>query len=270
MVSPDGVRVFFGDAEIPPFTEPKGMVMPMSPGSWYSPGYGTRMMVMPFQHGLQFAESYLHRTMSRMLGQSRVVNRDDQTHQLAAIERAANQGGLAQTRYTGGEVAFESARGIGIVGAVTQITVMPSISPGGLWYVQGPWGWSAGREQAGIATAAVDQLGRTFRVNPQWMAASLRHTAEVSRIVTETNAQISKIISDSYWSRQRSQDRINRKFSDYIRGVQRVRDPDTGEEFEAVAGSNFYWRVPGGQHPFGTDTTGVETVLDVRPLEKVD
>jgi hypothetical protein len=270
MVSPNGVRVFFGDADIPPFTEPQGMVMPMAVGSWYSPGYGTRMMVMPYQHGVQFAESYLQRTMSRALGQVRVVNRDDQTNQLAAMERAANQGGLARIRYTGGEIAFESAQGIGTVGAVTQLTSMPSISAGGLWNVQALWGWSASREQAAVANTAIQHLGNTFRINPQWMAASLRHTAEVSRIVTETNAQISQIISDSYWSRQRSLDRTNRKFSDYIRGVQRVRDPDTGEEFEAVAGSNFYWRIPGGQHPFGTESTGVETVLDVRPLEKVD
>ena len=48
MISPDNqIRVTAGDASIPTFTEPNPMFMMagLTEGSWYSPGYGTQMMV---------------------------------------------------------------------------------------------------------------------------------------------------------------------------------------------------------------------------------
>ena len=77
---------------------------------------------------------------------------------------------------------------------------------------------------------------------------------ETSRITHETGEYISKLQNDAYWNRQRAQDRSNRNFDDYIRGVQRVVDPETGREYEAVAGSNYYYRVHATDRAVGTNS----------------
>lgn len=46
-----------------------------------------------------------------------------------------------------------------------------------------------------------------------------------------------------------------RRHSDAILGQVRVRDPNTGEEFETAAGKNYYYRPLGSDRPFGTDET---------------
>ncbi|HBY63998.1 MAG TPA: hypothetical protein DEH78_29595, partial [Solibacterales bacterium] len=112
-------------------------------------------------------------------------------------------------------------------------------------------------------------VASTFRVSPQWFGAQQQTTAETSRIVSQTNEQISRTISDSYWSRQRTQDRTNRNFSDSIRGVVRLRDPDTGEELEGTAGKNYYWRVRGTNTIVGQDTPTPPPTIDVTELEQV-
>jgi hypothetical protein len=66
-------------------------------------------------------------------------------------------------------------------------------------------------------------------------------TAATTRIVADTNAHISKIISDSYWSRQASQDEMSRKRSNQILGLEDARDPATGRELKVQSGSNYYW-----------------------------
>ena len=47
---------------------------------------------------------------------------------------------------------------------------------------------------------------------------------QISKIISQTNDQISKTISDSYWNTQKSNERNNQQFSDYLRGVDRYSD----------------------------------------------
>ncbi|MEI2694862.1 MAG: hypothetical protein V9E90_07325 [Saprospiraceae bacterium] len=47
---------------------------------------------------------------------------------------------------------------------------------------------------------------------------------QISKIISQTNDQISKTISDSYWNTQKSNERSNQQFSDYLRGVDRYSD----------------------------------------------
>jgi hypothetical protein len=84
--------------------------------------------------------------------------------------------------------------------------------------------------------------------------------------VSQTAQEISRIQNDTYWARQASQDRINRDFSDYIRGVVRLRDETTGELMEAPAGSDYYIRVRGPNTAIGSDTGDRPPNLDVTLL----
>ncbi|MBK7358506.1 MAG: hypothetical protein IPI45_09780 [Saprospiraceae bacterium] len=47
---------------------------------------------------------------------------------------------------------------------------------------------------------------------------------QISKIISQTNDAVSKSISDSYWNTQKSYDRTNQQFSDYLRGVDRYSD----------------------------------------------
>ena len=76
-------------------------------------------------------------------------------------------------------------------------------------------------------------------------------------------------IRDSYWSRQKSQDRTNRNFSDYIRGTVRLKDPESGEELEGTAGKNYYWRVRNTNTVVGSDAPSAPPNIDVTELEQV-
>jgi hypothetical protein len=74
---------------------------------------------------------------------------------------------------------------------------------------------------------------QSVKIDPQWFSRVSQASQmlldigmkqqqtimEISNIVTKTNNEISKSISDSYWNRQKSLDVCHQKFSDYIRGV---------------------------------------------------
>lgn len=54
--------------------------------------------------------------------------------------------------------------------------------------------------------------------------ARIYQAGQISKIISQTNDQISKSISDSYWQTQKTYDRTNEQFSDYMRGVDRYND----------------------------------------------
>jgi hypothetical protein len=59
--------------------------------------------------------------------------------------------------------------------------------------------------------------------------------------VADTNAHISKVISDTYWSKKPIEDEISRRRSNAILGLEDVRDPVTGRELKVASGSNYQW-----------------------------
>jgi hypothetical protein len=93
---------------------------------------------------------------------------------------------------------------------------------------------------------------------------------QISKIISQTNDEISKSISDSYWERQRSNDRINQNFSDYVRGVDRYNDP-SGSEVQLPSGYTNAWVNNRGEYLM-SDQTGydpnVELKEEWKPLEK--
>ncbi len=100
--------------------------------------------------------------------------------------------------------------------------------------------------------------------------ARIYQAGQLSRIISQTNDQISQSISDSYWDRQRSNDRINEQFSDYVRGVDRYSD-GSGTVTQLPSGYTNAWVNNRGEYLL-TDQTGfnpnVEFNEDWKPLEK--
>jgi hypothetical protein len=80
---------------------------------------------------------------------------------------------------------------------------------------------------------------------------------QISKIISQTNDQILKTISDSYWSAQRSNDRVNQQFSDYVRGVDRYND-GSGLELQLPSGYNNAWSNPNTGEYFVSDQPGFD------------
>ena len=112
----------------------------------------------------------------------------------------------------------------------------------GIWSVQYLYGYRAEPQSEELARTVLQRIVSSFGLDPQWMTTQSHLTGDVSRIITETNAQISETISSGYRSRQATQDNIYRKWSNATLGQTDVRDPSTGEEFKVESGHNYYWR----------------------------
>jgi hypothetical protein len=88
--------------------------------------------------------------------------------------------------------------------------------------------------------------------------------ANTSQIVSRTNQEISRMISDTYRTRQSVDDELSRRRSNATLGVEDVTDPLTGREFKVESGSNHYWIDHRGA-VVGTDTDTRPT-LDFRAV----
>ena len=64
----------------------------------------------------------------------------------------------------------------------------------------------------------------------------IRAAGELSRYISRTSSEISDMMRQSYEQRQASQDRINKNWSQYMRGVDEYRDPVTGRPLELPSG----------------------------------
>jgi hypothetical protein len=70
---------------------------------------------------------------------------------------------------------------------------------------------------------------------------SIQRVGELSGYIAKTHDEISDMMRKSYEERQASQDRINRNFSEYIRGVETYHDPVRGGTVELPSGYNNAW-----------------------------
>ncbi|GIW55442.1 MAG: hypothetical protein KatS3mg082_1846 [Nitrospiraceae bacterium] len=263
-LSPDGqIRITGGDAEIPPFTLPTPTLemTGFHEGSWYSPGYGVTMMVRRYIPGTAFATEYVTTKVARGCSQLTFTETRDRPDAVQAINAVYAQYGNVgmSVSLTAGEAAFICRRDDqlmqGYYFAGTQLTA--SAGMGGVWNVQYLFGYLAAREKAEQAQSVLNTMIKSLQLDPQWVAMQQNVTANVSQIVSRTNAEISSIISESYWSRQGTMDELSRRRSNAILGVEDVMDPVTGREIKVESGSSYYWIDQRG--------TIVGTETDTRP-----
>lgn len=271
MLSPDGlIRVAGGDSEIPTFSIPFSPYFPE--GSDYSPGYGVTMKVRRYVPGLAFAKEYVQTKVARGCSDLTFTEARDRPDAAKAINeihaRLAATG--IRVHLTTGEASFacKSAgrpmRGYYFAG--TQSVTYPSAEgQGGIWQVQFLHGYIAPADKVATAQAVLDHGIRSIQINPQWAQMQQGITAAAGRIVSETHAYISKIINDSYWSRQATYDDLSRRWSNVILGQTDLVDPATGERFKAESGHNYYWRKDYTNTGAGTDTY-TRPDIDFSPL----
>ena len=276
VVSPDQKSwVQFNDPSTPLF------VLPTQPLAWagypegtmYSPGYGVSGLVSRYLPGETFLKQYLLRNLAPKVGKFEIVNLKDQPDAVAEFNRIysefMNMG--VQLTLHAGEAAFRYERNgepfVGYGTALTQVAYMPSMQ-GGNWMVPVLAIYTCPEREAPNIQDLASRMFQSFQMNPVWVARQQQTNANVGRIVAETGREISRIISDAYWTRQGVMDNVHRKFSNAILGVTDVRDPETGETWKVEAGHNFYWAKGAGRGVAGTDTY-TRPDINFRPLFEI-
>ena len=243
-ISPDGqTRITGGDAELPPFTLPSQLLAMggFPEGSWYSPGYGVRLMVKRYIPGTAFAQSYVTSKVASGCTDLTFTETRDRPDAVQSLNAIYAQSGLA-VKLTAGEVAFTCRKNgqlmQGYYFAGTQLVQSPG---GGIWNVEHLFGYLATSGKAAQAQTVLERMVQSVAVNPQWAAMQQNITANTSQIVSRTNREISNIITSSYWKRQGVMDELSRRRSNATLGVEDVVDRTTGRQIKVESGSNYYW-----------------------------
>jgi|YNPBryantNP2012_1023418.scaffolds.fasta_scaffold15743_1 hypothetical protein len=76
----------------------------------------------------------------------------------------------------------------------------------------------------------------------------IRAAGELSRIISRTSNEISDMMHQSYEERQAAQDRINKNWDQYMRGVDEYHDPIAGRPVELPSGYRNAWASGNGEY----------------------
>ena len=123
----------------------------------------------------------------------------------------------------------------------------------GVFGFRAPQGQLDGKEKlflAMLSTVRVDPdwQGRVLQVMGNIQAAQTKGAADRSKIITQSNQDISKIIHDSYENKKQSDDRVAQGFGQYMRGVETYRNPSTGETVELSNQYGHAWASGNGEY----------------------
>jgi hypothetical protein len=265
--APDAsARVMGGDAQVPVHTVPNQMLemTGFREGSWYSPGYGMRWLVRRFVDGPTFAREYVIKYIGSVCRDVSFTNARQRPDLETAINRMAASYGV-QTHLSMGEVTYTCTwNGRSMTGYQLAGTRYTGMQTNGIWNVENLVGYVAAEGQAATARQVMEHILATSQTNPEWAAGQARLTKSVSTIVTNTQAEISKLITDSYWERHKNDSEMSRRQSNATLGLVDGVDPDTGKQFKVESGSNYYW-IDNAGHIAGTQTSTAPTV-DFRQL----
>jgi hypothetical protein len=270
LTSPDqSVLIQAGDAELPSFVEPWGM---LREGQYNGPALALR-----YQPGPVFGRSYLGwRVQPAMrdlaIDVARPVPQLQQS--LQSVLNAYAVPGI-ERRIDIGELLFHGTwHGKKAGGYLYSATNRVSQQGGGaMWFagdVGSLLGFIAAEDQLATAVEVVKRMQQSFAVDPQWYAGQHATIEAVRRITAETNKYISNIITQSYASRQATYDSIFDRYAHYQRDVVTLSDPQIPQNYQVQAGSNYYWiddrgLIVGTNTNFNPDPLWFREMLIIKP-----
>lgn len=246
--SADGsARVTGGDAEIPTFTLPNQMLAfaGFREGSWYSPGYGVRMLVKSYMPGAMFAQWYAQSKAAQGCANLRFTQQQDRTREFGAInaQYAQFRAQGMNVQLSAGEVSFTCERAGRPVNGYYFATTLLTTQMGnnGIWVVDQLYGYMSSPGSEDEAEETLSRGLQSFQWNPQWLRMQQGLAMQVSGIVSQTQTEIAKMSKASFEYRQRSGSESMRKWSNAMLGLLDARDPATGRELKVDNAANYTW-----------------------------
>jgi hypothetical protein len=244
------MQVRFGDWGIPAAFMPPNQFHAQAglrEGQVYSPGPAVgQQMVLRYLPGVQFLAYWY---LPQRYGQVRITaqrNDEQLSQQVTAFQVRM---GL-QTQSVFGEAAFDAQTSQGPRKGYAFVETRADQM---LWFVGRIWSYLSTPEDEPVAAAVLNRMVTGFRTNPQWGLAQIHAAGQAAAAQHQANEEISNMITQGYERRSLIQDRMHQRTIQAIRGQTEVVDPTTGQHFEVPTGSNYYWRVQGGQQFLGTE-----------------
>ncbi len=158
------------------------------PGQVVPSAWGGRLLLEPYETaasaGLEYARQFLCRNPTRIEG-GRIP---DQSRALAQRFGPIAQAEGKQVYVDAGEVAFRCGDRVGYVYAITLLAAQPG-APAQIWLIYRLAGYMATSADSAAASAGINEMLATFRMNPQWLEALARQSNDMAgNVIRESNA----------------------------------------------------------------------------------
>jgi hypothetical protein len=247
--SPDGqVRASMGDSMVGPFTQPTETLAAtgLSEGAFQTLGDGTRLEILRYNSGQQFAQSYVETLVSRQCNDPRIESSTAREDLAATFSQSAANEGFTDEILTSGEVSFTcSLEGRPAKGKYVAATIRmaPGFSP--VWFVYRLYGYIAfvGREPDGEKVLA--QMLQSTKFNQGWEARQkgnatppmqrddersqqIRERAQQN--IAEDQRQISEMITNANEQVRKFYAQADRKRENSTVGKLDIADPQSGTQ----------------------------------------
>jgi hypothetical protein len=224
------------------------MVVPMQPGT----NYMGNILYQPIGDVAQFIQIFYVPTALRQLQNARIVGRED-LHKVSA-QVAQMSGGQSTAR--SGRVRYEYWVGSQPWEEDVYVTlVYTPVQMGTFWSVTSAHSFRAPKGLLDRLTPVMSTTVNTLRLSPDWYGAylyvqklfndrmfqSIRNARAISETISRNSEEIRQMSSDSYRRRCEADDRISRKYSEYIRGVETYRNPYENRPVQLPSGYSNVW-----------------------------
>lgn len=211
-------------------------------GSRYNPSGGVSqdMIVMSEKNAQNYIETIVAKNLN--LKVDSVKSRDD------LVAKAPKPSYITQTT-----AAEATLSGDGKIHKVIVIEQGIGIAGVNMW-TTGLTHYYAPESEMGKVEEIATAMDKSFKLDQTWVKNEQVQVAKRSQIISQTQSEISDIISSTFEYRSSTQDKMADKWSDAILGVQDVYDPSTGANYTVPNTSKYYW-TDGLNTVIGTDTS---------------
>lgn len=260
MDSPDGqVRASIGDATVGTFTQPSQALAAtgLREGAYQTLPDGTRVEILRYLSGQQFARSYVETLVSRQCANPQISINNSREDLAAVFSQSAANLGFTDVLLTAGDVSFAcNVDGRSVKGRYVAATIRMSPKVSALWLVYRLYGYTAfaGREQEG--ENVLDQLIESWKFTPEWealqkgianpvqqpdsaRAQEIRERAQAD--IIDDQRQISDMTARETEQRQKMYEQIDRKRATAVLGTLEVVDRETGTQYKLNDFSDYHY-----------------------------
>ena len=143
------------------------------------------------------------------------------------------------------------------------------------WTVDYIFSFKSEKGKLDVNAKLFQTISYSFRINPQWFnkysqlveyliqqqIQQIHNIGQISKIISQTNNEISDMMMDSYNKRQAVNDEISKNFSQYIRGVDEYYNPVEQKSVELPSGYNNAWANSLGEY-IVSDSPGFNPNID--------
>jgi hypothetical protein len=237
--SPDGDLMFEAMPVLPFFWTSSQFSLSMNPpGSVYA-GHRVAQPV----NALDGLTNIVLPTYRKNVQNLQIIDRSNMPELVKSIATSGNQTNGLQHFATGAKLKLnytlqnqlyeEELYGIseGSTGYVTDLYQGQVSST--FWYLEYLYAFTAAKGKLEPNRKTFEIIIQSFKMNKQWFNTYMQvvqmlinqnmqaiyQAGQISRIISQTNNEISQIITDSYWQRQSVNEKVANNFSQYIRGT---------------------------------------------------